>query len=274
MVKHKATRWLGIPACAVVATNWLFCIYWLGSNPDMGAFNRHMAVSYFFFAIGTVYMLRAVAHEPLWRNWFPAFLVSTVLIAIFYQFVTSWTFPYHDAKLASPIWSINIPFFVMGLHLKPLHLDPGMRLGTGSADGNWEWVLLTFLCICTVLILVKFQFGKTESTVKQRLTRLMAGVLTFAVLILWGMSSITVTEGNEGQPPTTAQFIEMRSFESATNDLVGSYYIPDGATWNQRGYSTNRWCQFAVCMDQNAPELCKPWVIKTPRKNRGKPRKR
>jgi len=266
MVKHQNTRWFALPACAVVLTNWLFCLYWLGSNPDMGAFNRHMAVSYFFLAVGSVYLLRAVAYDPAWRNWFPAFLFSAVVVAVLYQWVTSWTYPYHDAALSSPIWSVNIPFFVMGMHLKPLHLDSSMRLGTGSADGNWEWVLLSCVFLIVAFILVRIQFGSQKTSVRIRMTRLLAGVLTFIILTLWGMSSITVSKGEQDAPPTTAQFIEMRSFDNATNDLVGSYFIPDGATWNQKGYATNRWCQFAVCIEKNDPERCKPWVIRKSRK--------
>jgi hypothetical protein len=249
----------------VTAATLLFVAWWRGSNTDDLAFNRHAMPVYPWAAIGIA---------GLGRHWLPRLkpmaqgllawgLVGLAAVSFLYQFVTAWTYPYHHDGVPSPLWQVSIPLFINGLHLPVVSLSPDPARTTAALEGGqWAWVLATFLLACAAALLALRPLFRSLPAVKYPAARPACAVGLASAMLFWGVRSDRVDEdlereakqiaaravaGEQVSPEERETVKLVRSvhifYEVALSDVLGSYFTPQDAGWNEAGHpGRNRWC--------------------------------
>lgn len=259
-LRAQATTGLGV--CVV---NLVFVAYWTGTHPDDAPFQRHMLPSYPFLAWGLAFFVQRITHTR-WESLRGA-VVGAVAVAAFYPWLTSWTFPYHPSVLESPLWQLNAPLMVNGVHVAPLWYT----LFDLPRDGgpHWGGVGISAVVTASALILA-WKKGGAEPLPKRSVVggALFAGV--FMLALVAGIASDPNVDLDEsyvsallqkkktGEPLNSQEAaieqrlqVEKREYSQAFELVYMSAFTDD--VWRERGFPGFRaappkrnWCDVAM----------------------------
>lgn len=218
-----------------------FSTYWVATNPDAAAFNRHLSPLFPFWAYGLLSFFYACPEGKQRGSIWVGIAAGTVGISVIYAWVTGWSFPYHPAIFRSPIWELNFPLFFSGAHVIPFHWNPMDRLGFGSPDGNWGAIGWSFLFLVGAFLAAVVTPTYSERALRRILRILLIGVLVFSGFILLGLWTDPVSQQDRRENTSLAEM--QRRVVNEKFMVVGeSYRVPDGWGWNPAGYLKNPWC--------------------------------
>lgn len=272
-------RWTALTGLAVGFAVLAFSSVWETSNADDMAFNRHVMAVFPWLAWGLgLVVLRILSHASVWGRALLGFAGAGLVIGWFLNLATAWTFPYHEFRLPSPIWQINVPMFLNGGHV-PSFLyqifSPWATLGREAAGDHWAPVLATILAafgaVAAALAVpgasgasqVPPPPGDAKAMARWRMRPWAFAAALMAGLYLWvglGIASSPVTPAVRAWAQTVTPeardrldpkqralwrqaVLEDRVYDSALTDILGSSFTPQDVSWSEEGYpETNRWC--------------------------------
>lgn len=265
LARDGKTRKHALAGVLMTVATLLFVGYWRGTNTDDLAFNRHALPLLPWVAVGLAGAGQALRKLPLMPRRIAHWAIAgTIAIAFFYQFITTWTYPYHFDALPSPLWQINLPLFLNGLILPAVTLSPVLKeTVVVLGDGLWWWAGGSALLVAGATAIAVRSVRNTPGKVKHAAALPGAFLLTCTLLLLWGISTDVVTSETEAQSkviagkvaagqPVTPDEVELlkavrlarRSYLMAAFDVQGSLYTPQDVLWEDDGYpATNEWCR-------------------------------
>ena len=267
MVGDERHRWLGISGLVVVVLVLGFVSYWNTSNRDSLAFSCHALPMFPWLAAGLVFALLWVRRRG-GRAW-PLFVgaaAAMVTISFFYQFTTAWSFPYHWSSAASPLWQVNIPLFLSGVHMPLVSLDPdAVRTLDDLGSGHWLAISFTLAAVAAAVGLVWSFWRPGRADASMRVWTPVAFVAVLMVVMLWGMRSdpafvtgedrlaelrARVLAGETLPASALAELAEVDRgnalYRWAMTNVLESYRTPQDVVWRDTGHPTsNRWCGVA-----------------------------
>lgn len=269
LARDPARRFAGLTGLAVVAATLAVSAIYTASNDDTLAFGRHVTAAFPWFAWGLAHALhRAASTSGALRGLIGGATAAGLAVGALYAFSTGWTFPYHSDVLESPLWQINVPLFMNGVYLPVWSpFDSSAIPGAEAMAATWPWVAVTAACAVGA-----FLTGAARGQAPARRSHWSAPasfIAVLALLLAWGAGTAPAAgltgpeidallqraRRGEALPPETAELLrsvrrERRHYASAGNDITGSYFTPQDASWRDSGYPEARtptnWCSVAL----------------------------
>jgi hypothetical protein len=157
-----------------------------------------------------------------------------------------------------------LPLFLNGLLLTVVPSAPVLKGMVVVPDGApWVWFGVTVLLVAGATLLALLAVRGKPERVKHMAALPAAFLLTFLLLMMWGVSTDVVTPETEAQSVVIAGKVaagqavsdhEIRLlksvrqarifYEMAAFDVQGSVYTPQDVLWDSDGYpATNEWCR-------------------------------
>lgn len=273
--RRDELRWDAATGLVLFVVSVGFTSVWQGLYKDGEAFTRHILIAFPWLAWGLVHLLEQLAGDellpPRWgRFGRPALrgvVGATVLVGALYPFVTGWTFPHHPLQLDNPLWQLNVPLFLNGVHTPVVDWLPHREPGRAELGGNWEWVAVSAgLLVAAFATALLRRRPEARQDLAERWTGLGASAATLTLLLVAGFASLPVAPGQRSRmeqlddalagSERSAEDLDARTrelleshrndrlwYRKVGNELTGSYITPDDAAWSDEGHpETSPWC--------------------------------